>query len=162
MLSFAAGWLLTSRRTFQHCVLNTRIIKQRIRYTTHSLLVMDEEQQAVSETSYANLETTVKETADDDVSPSNHDDAVAANEKLPLRQYLRSGDFFEIVCCFIFGILCMLTQVPYAFVNCLFLFQTLTHHSNIPSRSSSIQALSSTFDPFHTNFLKMLVIMLRI
>lgn len=60
----------------------------------------------------------------DDVSPNDAENPVeedtaivVENEKLPIGQYLRSGDFREIICCFIFGVLCMLTQYPGIPVN---------------------------------------------
>lgn len=70
---------------------------------------MDEEQQA--ETSYSNLEAAEPKNASE-VADASTDTAAETNEKLSLVQYLKSPDFIEIVCCFIFGILCMLTQYP--------------------------------------------------
>lgn len=78
---------------------------------------MDEENQ--TETHYSNA-LEVSQGAADEPSAKEATGGDAAdtaeqqqqNVKLPLGQYLCSGDFREIICCFIFGVLCMLTQWP--------------------------------------------------
>lgn len=69
---------------------------------------MDEEQ---PETEYANLEVS-QGAAAEDTAADTEDTAAEANKRLLLKQYLCSPDFREIIWCFIFGVLCMLTQYP--------------------------------------------------
>lgn len=72
---------------------------------------MDVEKQA--ETEYSNhLEVSQGVAADDTAEGGDAVDTAETNKRLPLGQYLRSGDFKEICCCILFGILCMLTQYP--------------------------------------------------